>query len=170
MKKVLQDRKVDWDGEMTWGLGVQMIFEEFVEEHLIQPIHIIDHPKESTPLCKRHREDNRLIERFESFCLGMELSNAYSELNDPLVQRELLEGQAAELRAGAEEAHPMDEDFAQSIEYGMPPAGGLGFGIDRMAVILTGVDSIRDVILFPTVKPVKEESDEDEKKSKSSKK
>lgn len=158
MKKILTDKKVEWDGELSWGLGVQLLFEEFVEDKLIQPIHIIDHPKESTPLCKKHREDDRLIERFESFCLGMEVSNAYSELNDPVEQRRLLEEQAEQLRAGAQEAHPMDEDFAQAIEYGMPPAGGLGFGIDRMAVILCGVDSIRDVILFPTVKPQQESS------------
>ena len=85
--------------------------------------------------------------------MGMELSNAYSELNDPIVQKRLLQDQAEELRGGAEEAHPMDEDFVKAIEYGMTPAGGLGIGIDRMAILLTGVDSIRDVILFPTMKP-----------------
>lgn len=150
---IVKKHKIDYEGPFSWGLGVQLIFEEFVEDQLVQPIHIIDHPKESTPLCKTYRKDERLIERFESFCLGMEISNAYSELNDPILQRELLECQASQLRAGSEEAHPMDEDFLQSMDYGMPPAGGMGFGIDRMAIILTGVDSIRDVILFPTMKP-----------------
>jgi lysyl-tRNA synthetase, class II len=151
--EMVKKHKIKFDGPFSWGLGVQLLFEEFVEDQLIQPVHIIDHPKESTPLCKTYRKDPRLIERFESFCLGMEISNAYSELNDPILQRELLECQAKDLRAGSEEAHPMDEDFVTAMEYGMPPAGGLGFGIDRMAIILTGVDSIRDVIFFPTMKP-----------------
>ncbi|MBI2662694.1 lysine--tRNA ligase [Candidatus Woesearchaeota archaeon] len=160
LRNFLEDNRIIWEGKLTWGLGVQRIFEEMVEEHLIQPVHIIDHPKESTPLCKHHRNDSRLIERFESFCLGMELSNAYSELNDPLLQRQLLEEQSNQLRAGFENAHPMDEDFVNSIEFGMPPAGGLGFGIDRMAIILTSQNSIRDVILFPTMKPIEEDKPE----------
>ncbi|MEK6845836.1 MAG: lysine--tRNA ligase, partial [Nanoarchaeota archaeon] len=151
---------LDFDGEFSWGLGVQLLFEHLVEEKLIQPIHIIDHPLETTPLCKRHRKDARLIERFESFCLGAELCNAYSELNDPLLQRKLLEDQATQLRAGAEEAHPMDEDFVNAIEYGLPPTGGLGFWVDRMVIVLTGVESIRDVIFFPTMKPIVEEKEE----------
>ncbi len=163
IKATVDNLNLEYEGTFTWGLGVQLLFEELVEEKLIQPIHIIDHPKESTPLCKAHPEDERLIERFESFCIGMELCNAYSELNDPALQRELLEKQAVELRAGDGEAHPMDEDFIKAMEYGMPPAGGLGFGIDRMIIVLTGVDSIRDVILFPTMKPVKEDKKEDKK-------
>ncbi|MBI2581948.1 lysine--tRNA ligase [Candidatus Woesearchaeota archaeon] len=163
IKKVVDKHKLEYQGTFSWGLGVQLLFEEFVEKQLVQPVHIIDHPKETTPLCKVYRNDPRLIERFESFCLGMEISNAYSELNDPFVQRELLECQAKELRAGSEEAHPMDEDFVNAMEYGMPPAGGLGFGIDRMAVILTGVNSIRDVILFPTTKPIVEEKEKSKK-------
>lgn len=153
IKKLVEKHKIEFDGPFSWGLGVQLLFEEFVEDQLVQPVHIIDHPKESTPLCKLYRNDKRLIERFESFCMGMEVSNAYSELNDPILQKELLECQADQLRGGSEEAHPMDDDFVTAMEYGMPPAGGLGFGIDRMAVILTGVDSIKDVILFPTTKP-----------------
>jgi len=155
---LVEEHKIEYDQEFSWGLGVQLLFEELVEDKLIQPIHITDHPKETTPLCKPHRKDSRLIERFESFCLGMELSNGYSELNDPILQKQLLEQQAQELRAGAEEAHPMDEDFVKAIEYGMAPTGGLGFGIDRMVVLLTGQDAIRDVILFPTVKPANEEN------------
>ena len=166
VKELVVKHKIDWEGPFSWGLGVQLLFEEFVEEQLVQPVHIIDHPKETTPLCKTYRKDDRLIERFESFCLGMEISNAYSELNDPVLQRELLECQASQLRAGSEEAHPMDEDFLLAMDYGMPPAGGLGFGIDRMAIILTGVDSIRDVILFPTMKPRVDEKKDSKKDSK----
>ncbi|MFC1755474.1 lysine--tRNA ligase, partial [Thermoproteota archaeon] len=153
IKQLMTNYNVEYEGDLTWGVGVQLLFEELAEDKLIQPVHIIDHPEESTPLCKRHRDDPRLIERFESFCLGMELSNAYSELNDPIHQKKLLLGQAEQLRAGAEEAHPMDEDFVQAIEYGMTPTGGLGMGIDRMAMLLTNSESIRDVILFPTMKP-----------------
>jgi lysyl-tRNA synthetase class 2 len=163
---IVSEKGIDYEGDFTWGLGVQLLFEELVEDKLIQPVHIIDHPKESTPLCKVHRDDPRLIERFESFCLGAELCNAYSELNDPILQRQLLEEQAAQLRAGSEESHPMDEDFVNAIEFGMAPTGGLGFGVDRMAIMLTGVESIRDVILFPTMRPQvdddsKKESDKD---------
>ncbi len=165
LRKLLLNKRMEWAGELTWGLGVSKLFEELVEDKLIQPIHIIDHPKETTPLCKIHRQDSRLIERFESFCLGMELSNAYSELNDPIQQRQLLEEQQRQLHSGQEEAHPLDEDFLNALEYGMPPAGGLGLGIDRMVMLLTGQDSIRDVILFPTMKPVEGEEKKERGKS-----
>ena len=121
----------------------------------MQPTFITHHPTESTPLCKQCREPHlsgQFIERFEPYIAGMEIGNAYSELNDPVKQRELLEDQANQLRAGAEEAHPMDEDFVQSIEYGLPPTGGMGFGIDRMIMIITNNASIRDVIFFPFMK------------------
>lgn len=157
MKQLLKNYNVELEGKYTKGLAVQMLFEELVEDKLIQPTHIIDHPKETTPLCKQHRDHPDLIERFESFCLGSELCNAYSELNDPILQRTLLEKQAEELRGGADEAHPMDEDFVESIEYGMTPTGGLGLGIDRMAICLIGAETIRDVILFPTMKPADKE-------------
>ncbi|MBW2971938.1 lysine--tRNA ligase [Candidatus Woesearchaeota archaeon] len=157
IKQLLENYSIEYEGKLTRGLGIQLLFEGLVEDKLVQPIHIIDHPKESTPLCKAHRDDPALIERFESYCMGAELCNAYSELNDPVVQRVLLEEQAAELRGGAEEAHPMDEDFVEAIEYGMTPTGGLGFGIDRMAVCIIGTESIRDVILFPTMKPAGKE-------------
>ena len=157
IKKLVDDLNLEYEGTFSWGKGVQILFEEFAEDKLIQPTHVIDHPKETTPLCKLSRYDPRLVERFESFCLGMEISNAYSELNDPILQRERLEEQAKELRGGDKEAHPMDEDFVTAMEFGMPPAGGLGFGIDRIAVILTEQDAIRDVILFPTVKPKMDE-------------
>ena len=140
-------------GDLTRGAVIAALFDELVEDKLVAPVHIIDHPAETTPLCKAHRTQKGLIERFESFCCGMEVSNAYSELNDPVVQRQLLEEQAKQLRAGAAEAHPMDEDFIRAMEHGMPPAGGLGIGIDRMVMLLTGNTSIRDVILFPAMKP-----------------
>jgi len=141
--------------EKTWGWMVQAIFEETCENKIIQPTFIIDHPLETTPLCKMHRYDklNRLIERFEPFCMGAELGNAYSELNDPVIQRKLLEQQQKMLAKGDEEANPLDEDFINCIETGMPPTGGIGLGIDRMIMLLTGQDSIRDILLFPFMKP-----------------
>ena len=139
----------------SWGWKVQGIFEEFCEEKIEQPTFIIDHPIETTPLCKTHRDDKekKFIERFEPFCMGAELGNAYSELNDPKLQRELLEEQQKMLKGGDDEANPLDEDFIKAIETGMPPTGGLGLGIDRMIMLLTEQDSIRDVIMFPFMKP-----------------
>ena len=132
---------------------IQALFEELCESKLVQPVHIIDHPKESTPLCKPKRDNPDFVERFESYVGGVELTNGYSELNDPLLQRELLAEQARQLRAGFDEAHPMDEDFVRAVEHGMPPAGGVGIGIDRLVMFLTDQPSIRDVILFPIMKP-----------------
>lgn len=145
------ERKAD-----EWGWLVQGIFEHFCEEKLEQPTFITDHPVESTPLCKIHRDDagGRLIERFEPFCMGAELGNAYSELNDPQVQKELLEKQQKMLSKGDEEANPYDTDYVNALEIGMPPTGGVGIGIDRMIMLLTGQESIRDVILFPFMKPL----------------
>jgi len=150
----------------TWGWLVQSIFEHFCEEKLEQPTFIIDHPFETTPLCKMHRNDKsqRYIERFEPFCMGSELGNAYSELNDPIKQKQLLEEQEDMLSTGNEEANPFDEDFINAIEVGLPPTGGLGLGIDRMIMLLTGQDSIRDVILFPFMKPEKVEKESKENK------
>jgi lysyl-tRNA synthetase class 2 len=152
MKKLCEQHKLEVRANPTKGQLIQAFFEEFVEEKLIQPTFITHHPIESTPLCKPCREHHlreHFIERFEPFIAGMEVANAYSELNDPILQRKLLEEQAIQLRAGSEEAHPMDEDFVQAIEYGMPPTGGVGIGIDRMTMILTNNPSIRDVIFFP---------------------
>jgi lysyl-tRNA synthetase, class II len=142
--------------EDVWGWNVQAIFEHFCEEKIEQPTFILDHPMETTPLCKTHRNKKlcRLIERFEPFCMGAELGNAYSELNDPILQRELLEAQQQSLSKGDEEANPLDEEFINAIETGMPPTGGLGIGIDRMIMLLTGQESIKDVILFPFMKPI----------------
>ncbi len=160
MRKYLvekSDLEVDDVKTAPKGNLIAYLFEEFVEEHLIQPHHITDHPIETTPLCKLHRDpairDDRIVERFETFILGYEFCNAYSELNDPILQRELLEQQASKKDAGDEEAHPMDEEFLEAICQGMPPAGGLGIGIDRMTMLFNNAISIRDVIFFPLMKP-----------------
>ena len=128
------------------------LFEEYSEKKLIQPTFVIDFPIESSPLCKVHRQNPELIERFEPYAFGVELGNSYSELNNPLRQRVLLYEQASKLRAGLETASPMDEEFAVAIDTGMPPAGGLGIGIDRMMMFITNSYSIRDVIAFPLMK------------------
>src|SRR3989344_5411501 len=138
--------------EFSRSITIKLLFEELVEDKLIQPAFIIEHPRETTPLCKVSRKDDSLIERFELFICGFELSNAYSELNDPVLQRKLLEDQAKQLRGGDDEANPMDEDFVEAIEMGMPPTSGVGIGIDRMMMVLTGSDSIKEVILFPFMK------------------
>jgi len=153
----IKKNKIEKKGE-TWGWAVSAIFEHFCEDKIEQPTFILDHPLETTPLCKLHRNDKlcRLIERFEPFCMGAELGNAYSELNNPILQRELLEEQQKMLSKGDAEANPYDEDFVNALEAGMPPTGGLGIGIDRMVMLLTGQDSIRDVILFPFMKLNKE--------------
>lgn len=143
---------------MSRGLLIAALFEVTSEPHLIQPHHIIDHPIETTPLCKLHRnEEDRnhgIVERFESFILGQEICNAYSELNDPEMQRKLLVEQAKRRESGDEEASPLDEEFIEAICQGMPPTGGIGIGIDRLVMILTNSHSIRDVLYFPWMKPV----------------
>ena len=136
-------------------MAIAALFEE-VEPYLIQPTIIYDYPKETTMLCKLKPGNPDLIERFEPYIAGMEVGNAYSELNDPLLQREFFVDQVRRKKAGEEEATPMDDDFLEAMEYGMPPTGGLGIGIDRMVMLLTGQENIRDVILFPTLKPKKE--------------
>lgn len=152
IKEILKKHKIDLKGEYVRGLAIASIFEELVQPRLIQPIFITDHPKETTPLCKIKRGNPDLIERFEPIINGWEVGNAYSELNDPKTQRSLLETQAKSLRAGDKEAHPMDEDFIKALEYAMPPTGGLGIGIDRMVMLFTNSQSIRDVMLFPFMK------------------
>ena len=138
--------------EWTWGELCEGLFSHYVERNLVQPTFVMDFPAESTPLCKVHREDSRLIERFEPLVYGFEIGNAYSELNDPIIQRYLLEEQARKAERGDEEAHQMDGDFLRAIELGIPPTGGLGLGIDRMAMLATGATSIRDVIAFPLMR------------------
>lgn len=143
--------------KLSRGLLIAALFEVKAEPHLIQPHHIIDHPIETTPLCKLHRNpkerDEGIVERFESFILGHEICNAYTELNDPVLQRELLEMQNERREGGDEEASPLDEEFIEAICQGMPPTGGVGIGIDRLVMIFTNAQSIRDVLYFPWMKP-----------------
>lgn len=141
---------------MTRGHIIAELFEEFCEEHLIQPTFIIGHPVEISPLAKRNPEDSRKTNRFEAFINTWEIANAFSELNDPIDQRQRFEEQAQQKDAGDDEAHPMDTDFLNAIEVGLPPTGGLGIGIDRMIILLTNQPSIRDILLFPTMKPFEE--------------
>lgn len=136
----------------TWGKQVDHIFSEMVEPHLIQPVFIIEYPLELSPFAKKTPGDPRFVERFESFIAGMEMSNAFSELNDPEDQRARFMQQVADLHGGDEEAHQLDEAFLEAMEYGMPPTGGLGMGVDRLVMLLTGSASIRDVILFPALR------------------
>ncbi len=152
IQATLRNYNIEYEGDYTRGIAIQLLFEELCEDKLVGPVFIIDHPKETTMLCKTKRGNPQLIERFEPYVAGMEIGNAYSELNDPLLQRQLLEEQARQLRAGSEEAHPMDEEFVQTLEVGMPPTGGVGISVDRITMILTGQESIRDVVFFPFMK------------------
>jgi lysyl-tRNA synthetase class 2 len=142
---------------LSRGALVAKLFGELAERHLIQPHHITDHPIETTPLCKPHRNPELrkkgLVERFETFILGHEFCNAYTELNDPELQRKLLEEQAVKRESGDEEAHPLDEEFIEAICQGMPPTGGLGIGIDRLVMLFAKVHSIRDILFFPVMRP-----------------
>ena len=146
---------VDMDGvEPTWGHALYECFDQKVEEKLIQPTFITMHPVDVSPLAKRSPKDHRLTERFEHFICRSEMGNAFSELNDPIDQKERFQKQVEMRAKGDEEAGMMDDDYINALEYGLPPTGGLGIGIDRCVMLLTGADSIRDVILFPTMKPI----------------
>jgi lysyl-tRNA synthetase class 2 len=136
----------------TWGTQIDELFSETVEPKLVQPVFITEHPLETSPFAKKTPHDARFVERFEGFIAGMEISNAFSELNDPEDQRERFLRQMEDLAAGDETAHRLDEDFLEALEHGMPPTGGLGMGVDRLVMILTGAHSIRDVILFPALR------------------
>lgn len=151
-KKIADERHIEYEDRHEKGDILNLFFEEFVEEHLIQPVFIMDHPIEISPLTKKKLENPEYVERFEFFMNGWEMANAYSELNDPIDQRERFEAQEKLLAAGDAEANQTDEDFLNALSIGMPPTGGIGFGIDRMVMIMTDAAAIRDVLLFPTMK------------------
>ena len=155
-KKLADEKGVHYEARHVRGDIINLFFEEFVEEHLIQPTFIMDHPVEVSPLTKRKPDKPELVERFELFIYGREMCNAYSELNDPIYQRERFKAQEAALAAGDEEANTTDEDFLNALEIGMPPTGGIGYGIDRLVMLFTNSPAIRDVLLFPTMKTLKD--------------
>lgn len=151
-RKLADEKGVHCEARHTRGDIINLFFEEFVEEHLIQPTFIMDHPVEVSPLTKRKPDQPELVERFELFIYGREMCNAYSELNDPIDQRERFAAQEAAFAAGDEEANHTDDDFINALEIGMPPTGGIGYGIDRLVMLFTNAPAIRDVLLFPTMK------------------
>ena len=163
-RELAKEHNIEFEERHKKGDILNLFFEEFVEEHLLQPTFVMDHPVEISPLTKKKPENPEYVERFEFFMNGWEMANAYSELNDPIDQRERFKAQEELLAQGDDEANTTDEDFMNALEIGMPPTGGIGFGIDRMCMLLTGAEAIRDVLLFPTMKSL----DSDKKSSKSS--
>ena len=161
-RRVADEHKIHYEARHTRGDIINLFFEEYAEDKLIQPTFVMDHPVEISPLTKKKPEDPRYVERFEFFMNGWEMANAYSELNDPIAQRERFAAQEEQFAKGDDEAEHTDEDFLNALEIGMPPTGGIGFGIDRMCMLLTDSAAIRDVLLFPTMKSVKTGSEEKE--------
>ena len=159
-RELAKEHNVEFEERHKKGDILNLFFEEFVEEHLLQPTFVMDHPVEISPLTKKKPENPEYVERFEFFMNGWEMANAYSELNDPIDQRERFKAQEELLAQGDDEANTTDEDFMNALEIGMPPTGGIGFGIDRMCMLLTGAEAIRDVLLFPTMKPLNGVKDE----------
>jgi len=155
---LIEKNSIDYEGELTRGRAILLLFEELVEDKLIHPVIIYDYPREASPLCKAKRGKPDFIEKFEPYVNGWELGNGYSELNDPVLQKEAFEEQIERRKKGEKEVHEMDMDFVEALEYGMPPTGGFGLGIDRMVILLTGVDSLREALLFPVMKPDNEDS------------
>ncbi len=153
-RQAAKAHNIEFEPRHKKGDILNLFFETYAEEHLIQPTFVMDHPTEISPLTKKKPDDPAYVERFEFFMNGWEMANAYSELNDPIDQRERFKAQEALLAQGDEEANTTDEDFLYALELGMPPTGGIGFGIDRMVMLLTDSPSIRDVLLFPTMKPI----------------
>jgi len=163
LRKIAKDLEVGLDASMARGKIIDEIFGEKCEPHLIQPTFITDYPIEMSPLAKKHRTEEGLVERFEAICNGKEISNAFSELNDPIDQRERFEAQLELGKRGDDEAMVLDEDFLRALEYGMPPTAGVGIGMDRLAMIMTNSNSIQDVLFFPQMKPeAKKDKDESE--------
>lgn len=154
-KPLAKQKGVDFEDDVTWGKLLYEVYDQKVEEHLIQPTFILDYPVEVSPLAKRKPSDPRLTERFEFFMCAREMGNAFSELNDPIDQKNRFLAQVAEREKGDDEAQMMDEDYVNALMYGLPPTGGLGIGIDRLVMLFTNQASIRDVLLFPTMKPMK---------------
>ena len=154
-RELAKEHHIEFEERHKKGDILNLFFEEYVEEHLVQPTFVMDHPIEISPLTKKKPENPDYVERFEFFMNGWEMANAYSELNDPIDQRERFKAQEEQLAQGDEEANTTDEDFLNALEIGMPPTGGIGFGIDRMCMLLTDSAAIRDVLLFPTMKPLK---------------